>query len=123
MRSNLPPSRISPLSYQQLRFESRIGNLETPMDIAFNYSSEAPAVAFHGDCIDLLKAIPDGHVSLIVTSPPYNIGKVYEQRSNVQQYVKWQENIIHECYRTLSKTGSMCWQVGNYVENGSVLPI
>ncbi len=41
----------------------------------------------------------------------------------MQQYVKWRESIIHECYRTLSKTGSMCWQVGNYVENGSVLPI
>lgn len=93
------------------------------MDIGFTYSSGASRVAFHGDCLDLLKTIPNGEASLVVTSPPYNIGKAYEERSDVRQYVSWQETVIKECHRILSDNGSICWQVGNYVENGSIMPI
>ena len=38
------------------------------------------ATLYLGDCIDLLKQIPNESVQLVVTSPPYNIGKEYEKR-------------------------------------------
>ena len=81
-------------------------------------SSRAPR-----DCMDLLRAIPNGKVSLVVTSPPYNIGKEYEKKKTVQAYLEWQEKVIKECHRTLADDGSICWQVGNYVDNGSILPL
>jgi adenine-specific DNA-methyltransferase len=93
------------------------------MRIASSYSPSAAATAYHGDCMDLLVTLPDKSVSLFVTSPPYNIGKEYEKRQAVRGYIDWQDNVISECFRALADDGSICWQVGNYVENGSVLPI
>src|SRR5437867_4132143 len=94
------------------------------MTIDSRHRQGADAVAFHGDCLDLLRSMPDSSASLVVTSPPYNIGKEYEKQPQaVQAYLKWQCDVIAECHRTLSEDGSICWQVGNYVENGSILPI
>jgi adenine-specific DNA-methyltransferase len=81
------------------------------------------ATIHHGDCIDLLRRLPNKSASLVVTSPPYNIGKEYEIRRGLQAYTEWQETVITECHRILADDGSICWQVGNYVENGSILPI
>ncbi len=72
----------------------------------------------------MLRSLPDAAASLVVTSPPYNIGKEYEKRQKaVKAYIDWQETVLKECYRVLADDGSICWQVGNYVENGSILPI
>lgn len=76
-----------------------------------------------GDCLDLLAAIPDGSIQLIVTSPPYNLGKEYEKRLKRDAYVKQQEAVIRECVRVLASTGSLCWQVGNFVDKGEIVPL
>lgn len=68
---------------------------------------------YHGDCNDLLAVMPDGVADLVVTSPPYNIGKVYEKRLDLNAYVKEQARVIRECIRILSPRGSICWQSGN----------
>ena len=81
------------------------------------------AVVYPGDCLNLLKQIPNESIQLIVTSPPYNIGKEYENRLNLDTYIKQQTKIIKECVRVLSKRGSLCWQVGNYVHKGSIFPL
>jgi adenine-specific DNA-methyltransferase len=78
---------------------------------------------FQGDCVDLLKQIPDNSISLIVTSPPYNIGKEYEKKAKIHDYYDWQKHVIGECHRVLKSDGSLCWQVGNYVDNGEVIPL
>lgn len=80
------------------------------------------AVIYPGNCLELLKRIPSGSLQLIVTSPPYNIGKEYEKRLDLGHYLQEQERVIAECVRALSPRGSICWQVGNYVENGANLP-
>ncbi len=79
----------------------------------------------HGtsSCLELLKSVPDKSLQLIVTSPPYNIGKEYETKLRLNQYLKQQAEIITECVRCLSDRGSICWQVGNYVDNGSIIPL
>ena len=80
-------------------------------------------VIYFGDCLDLLAQIPDESIQLIVTSPPYNIGKEYENKLKLDIYLKQQTQVIKECVRVLSKRGSLCWQVGNYVNNGSIIPL
>ncbi|MCY3770018.1 MAG: site-specific DNA-methyltransferase [Gammaproteobacteria bacterium] len=70
-----------------------------------------------------MEHLPDGMFKLIVTSPPYNLGKSYEHRSNLDDYLSMQERAIRECVRLLHDHGSICWQVGNYVENGAIVPI
>lgn len=91
--------------------------------IADVFDSQEKAVVFRGDCRELLRDIPAGTAQLIVTSPPYNLGKEYERRLHLQDYVSQQREIIRECVRVLKDTGSICWQVGNYVETGAIIPL
>jgi adenine-specific DNA-methyltransferase len=93
------------------------------IEIAGRFTDEAHAVIYEGDCLDLLAEIPDRSIQLIVTSPPYNIGKEYERKLDLQDYVEQQSMVIRQCVRTLSDKGSICWQVGNYVENGAIVPL
>lgn len=78
---------------------------------------------YSGDAIDFLKSIPDETFQLIITSPPYNIGKEYEKKVDLKEYINQQTIVINECVRTLRATGSICWQIGNFVENGSIIPL
>jgi len=71
----------------------------------------------------LLQEIPDDTIQLVVTSPPYNIGKEYERKLHLDQYVEQQARVIKECVRVLRTSGSICWQVGNYVETSSIVPL
>ncbi len=95
----------------------------TPAKIDSAYTPSSRITLFSGDCLELLKTVPDGSVKLIVTSPPYNIGKEYEKKLNLNRYIEQQKVIIKECYRALSNDGSLCWQVGNFVENGAITPL
>src|SRR5690606_32891781 len=76
-----------------------------------------------GDCQDKLISQPDGKFDLIITSPPYNIGKSYETKGSIESYLSNQKKIIEQLVRLLSDKGSICWQVGNYVNNGEVFPL
>ncbi len=57
-----------------------IFNATRQIEISDTYSSNVDAVLFDGDCCDLLKDIPSNSVDLVITSPPYNIGKKYEKK-------------------------------------------
>jgi adenine-specific DNA-methyltransferase len=93
------------------------------MKIAESFSSNENVVVFPGDCLYILETIPDEALQLIVTSPPYNIGKEYESRLKLDRYLEQQTSVIRECVRCLSPRGSICWQVGNYVDKGSIIPL
>ncbi|MBX2892543.1 MAG: site-specific DNA-methyltransferase [Saprospiraceae bacterium] len=60
---------------------------------------------------------------LIITSPPYNVGKSYETKQSIEAYLATQEGIITELIRVLAPQGSICWQIGNYVDKGEVFPL
>jgi adenine-specific DNA-methyltransferase len=92
-------------------------------EIAGAFHPSEHLVIHGGDCLDLLRTIPPGTMQLIVTSPPYNIGKEYESRLKLEAYVEQQERVIRECIRTLAPKGSICWQVGNYVDAGAIIPL
>ena len=91
--------------------------------IVDKFSLAEHIVVFSGDCLALLKTIPDESLKLVVTSPPYNIGKEYERRLKLEAYLEQQAAVIRECVRCLSRRGSICWQVGNYVNNGAIIPL
>ena len=79
--------------------------------------------AERADNLDFLDTIDDEAIQLIVTSPPYNLGKRYENRVTMKEYLESQEAVISECVRILRPQGSICWQVGNHVDDGAIVPL
>lgn len=79
---------------------------------------------YPGDCMDLLKVIPDQSVDLILTSPPYCMGKAYENiKDDIETFKQQQQRIADDIYRILKFGGSLCWQVGYHVSNAEVIPL
>jgi adenine-specific DNA-methyltransferase len=83
--------------------------------ISSEYRDDAQVTLFLGDRLDLLRSLPDGCARLVVTSPPYNIGKRYESKRRLDDYLAEQDATISECVRILDHRGSICWQVGNHI--------
>ncbi|MCC6125049.1 MAG: site-specific DNA-methyltransferase [Pirellulales bacterium] len=97
---------------------------QSRLKIRCKFSLENDVTLFHGDCIKLLKKIPDKSVQLVVTSPPYNVGKSYENRISFDEYLAQQKLVIAECVRVLKIGGSLCWQVGHHVNSHQqVIPL
>ena len=69
------------------------------------------------DALKYLKSLPDKSIKLVITSPPYNVGKEYETRTSLKKYLENLKPIIKEICRVLSDDGSVCWEVGNYVDD------
>jgi adenine-specific DNA-methyltransferase len=87
-------------------------------------TSERPEVIIEcGSNLPFMQSLPPGSMKLIVTSPPYNLGKEYERRSSKSEYLAQQKAVIKESVRLLHAEGSICWQVGNFVENGEIEPL
>jgi DNA modification methylase len=78
-----------------------------------------------GDVLKTLEKVPSKSVALVVTSPPYNIGKSYERgdHDSFESYLKWQDKVIAAVVRCLKPNGSVCWQVGNYIKDGTLTPL
>lgn len=89
------------------------------------FNHQVQGFLYQGDCRTLLASLPPLSVQLIITSPPYNIGKEYEaQQKTLEEYLCLQEEVITECVRVLRPSGSICWEVGNHiVGNGEILPL
>jgi adenine-specific DNA-methyltransferase len=87
------------------------------------FAPDAEAVIAIGDCLDTLRRIPDGLIKLIITSPPYNLNKAYESPAELDRYLSGLQPVVDELMRVLSQEGSVCWQVGNYVEAGEIFPL
>ena len=97
--------------------------MSTQPKIFNKYDPKASIVLHHGDIIKLLSTLPNNFAKLIITSPPYNLGKEYETRVALQTYLNTQKEIIKELIRVLAEDGNLCWQVGNFVEKGEVYPL
>lgn len=98
--------------------------LNSNIEIASQYDPEADVILYHGDRLDFLKSLPDQSLRLVVTSPPYNIGKEYEKRKDLNVYLEGQDETIRESVRALADDGSLCWEVGNHIaKDGEVFPL
>ncbi len=100
-------------------------SLSSQLDITIpsTFDPRNEATLYWGDCMDFLRTVPDESVQLVVTSPPYNIGKEYEEVLDIEIYKAQQQRVIEECIRILKPDGSICWQVGNYVDDGEIIPL
>lgn len=96
---------------------------EAKRKISDTFSKSTDIVFSQGNSLDILEKCPDNFATLIVTSPPYNIGKEYETQIKLEHYLKQIEPILKQLVRVLSPKGSLCWQVGNYVEKSEVFPL
>ena len=78
-----------------------------------------------GDVTDALRTIKNGTIDLVLTSPPYNLRKIYERDKNMSlsEYISWLKPIVAKICDKISKRGSICWQVGNYINSGEVFPL
>jgi len=101
----------------------KINNMKVEEPLFECINSDISYQIVNGDSISILKKIDDGKFDLIITSPPYNVGKSYETKTSIEKYLETQEEIINELIRTLSDKGNLCWQVGNYVDKGEVFPL
>lgn len=94
------------------------------------YQNLQSSLLWHGDVEKFLDILPEYPLfDLVITSPPYNIGKPYEQKQELNAYLEWQKRIIKKIVIRLRPTGSLCWQVGNFVEkrkggrSSTILPL
>ena len=90
--------------------------LLTSYRIYQNFACDRRLVVHTGDVAEFVKHLPDNSIKLIITSPPYNLGKRYETPVALHKYLDEQSSIIAELVRILAHDGSLCWQVGNYVQ-------
>ena len=75
-----------------------------------------------GDCVEQLKKLSDKSVDLIVTDPPFNIGKDYgKYKDNLRkpEYLEWCKKWLDECVRVLKDGGAL--YLFNYPENNAYL--
>ena len=96
---------------------------DSPKTISPIFAADADIVLYEGDTADFIDTLPDEAVKLIITSPPYNLGKEYEDRVSIERYLAQQTETIEKLVRVLHPQGSVCWQVGNFVDRGEVFPL
>jgi adenine-specific DNA-methyltransferase len=67
---------------------------------------------YEGDCLELMAKLPAEQFALTVTSPPYNIGKEYEQSKSLDQYLDWCTGWIAEIGRLTCDAGAFWLNLG-----------
>lgn len=94
------------------------------MRIYKKFKESNKVTLFNGDCRELLKRLPDESVDLVVTSPPYCMGKAYEDpHDDLETFKKQHQDIFNDLYRVVKPGGSICWQIGYHVSNKCVVPL
>ncbi|MHB8241093.1 MAG: DNA-methyltransferase [Solirubrobacteraceae bacterium] len=80
---------------------------------------------YHGDCLEFLNRLPEDTFDLTVTSPPYNIGKEYEAKRDVAEYIDWCAEWIAEVYRVAAMDGAFWLNLGylSVPETARAIPI
>jgi site-specific DNA-methyltransferase (adenine-specific) len=70
---------------------------------------------YHGDCLDVLRALEPGTLSAVVTSPPYNLGiryRSYDDARPRDHYLAWTDAWVKAAARALAPKGSLFLNVG-----------
>ena len=86
---------------------------------------------YNEDCLEGMKRIPDKSVDIIITSPPYNIGKMHSNTTKhgtyagndmeETDYQKWQLDIFSEMHRVLKDTGSLFYNHKVRIKKGKAI--
>ncbi len=62
---------------------------------------------------ETMSELPDSSVHLMITSPPYNVGKEYDQDLSLEEYLQLIKNVMKEVYRVLAEGGRVCINIAN----------
>lgn len=81
--------------------EAYVENQIADLDVIYNHSSEE------------MKELPDNSIHLVITSPPYNVGKDYDNNLTLEEYLTFLNRIWREVYRVLVPGGRACVNVAN----------
>ncbi|MBL8763130.1 MAG: site-specific DNA-methyltransferase [Phycisphaerae bacterium] len=87
----------------------------TPPELDKPSFTAGSTAVWAGDCVELLRRMRPSSVDLVVTSPPYNIGKEYERPMSIVAYLDWCEVWIRELYRVVKPNGTFWLNLG-YLE-------
>lgn len=74
----------------------------------------------YGDCIKVMKDIPDNYIDMVITSPPYNVGidyDNYDDNKDWEEYYDWCKEWMSEIYRILKPDGRFC--LNHYLSLGN----
>lgn len=85
--------------------------------------AEAQVRLIHGDSLLVMSEMQPESIDLVITSPPYNIGKDYETVLPLSEYLEQQRIMIAKCVHLLRPGGSLCWQVGFTKSGSELLPL
>lgn len=75
------------------------------------------------DAFEFLEELTPGSVDLIISSPPYCMGKEYDRSEKIDDFATDHEKLAPLLLRALKDGGSLCWQVGHHVKNGVAVPL
>jgi site-specific DNA-methyltransferase (adenine-specific) len=90
-------------------------SVSVPRPYAVVQTGRSTLTFYLADCLDVFKALPSGHVSVVVTSPPYNLGvryRSYDDSLPRREYLLWTEAWIAAARRALAADGSLFLNVG-----------
>lgn len=76
------------------------------------YFQSCNCLIYNLDCLEAMAILPDQSINLTVTSPPYNIGKEYENLLPLDDYINWCEKWITEVYRLTLYDGAFWLNLG-----------
>jgi modification methylase len=85
----------------QVESEAYVENPIENVNVIFNHSSEE------------MTELPDNSVHLMVTSPPYNVGKDYDEDLTLEEYLAFLKHVWRETYRVLVPGGRACINIAN----------
>lgn len=75
------------------------------------------------DAFEFLAGLPKSSVDLVISSPPYFMGKEYDRSTKVGDFIEDHTKLLPLLLACLRPGGSICWQVGNHVRDGVVTPL
>lgn len=110
---------LTPFEHHGSKYKS------SAVDITKDSASIGRANFLAGDVLERLRDLSPHSCSLVISSPPYNIGKSYERTDerSYDEYLIWQKQIIEAMLPVLTENACVCWQVGTSVIDGEIFPL
>ena len=88
-------------------------NLPKKIDFLYEKIPDESINKIYCKSSEQMDEIPDNSVNLMITSPPYNVGKEYDNDLTLEEYQILLRNVFHETYNKLATGGRACVNIAN----------